>query len=72
VHNLAIPLTNTKHLPFEFLDINAMSHYFARMALNRLATNVNFTVTKGMLEMNLSNLCRSMQKSQSSMVYICN
>jgi protein transport protein SEC24 len=36
VHNLAIPLTNMKHLPFEYLDITAMSHYFARLALNRV------------------------------------
>ncbi len=36
VHNIAIPLTNMKHLPFEYLDINATTHYFARIALNRV------------------------------------
>lgn len=36
VHNIAIPLTNMKHLPFEFLDVNAMTHYFSRMALCRV------------------------------------
>jgi len=66
VHNLAIPLTNVKHLCYEFLDVNATCHYFARVALSRLMTNVNFSVTKGMVEMYLSNLCRSLQKSQSS------
>lgn len=42
VHNLAIPLTNAKHLPFEHLDIVATTHFFARVALNRISTNVNF------------------------------
>lgn len=34
VHNLAVPLTNMKHLPFEFVDVNALTHFFARNALN--------------------------------------
>jgi protein transport protein SEC24 len=42
VHNIAVPLTNMKHLPFEYLDITATTHYFARIALNRLQTNLNF------------------------------
>jgi protein transport protein SEC24 len=37
VHNIAIPLTNMKHLPFEFLDAAATLHYFARVALNRVS-----------------------------------
>lgn len=36
VHNLAIPLTNMKHLPFEYLDVNALTHYFTRVALSRV------------------------------------
>lgn len=36
VHNLAIPLTNMKHLPFEMMDVTATAHYFARIALNRV------------------------------------
>jgi hypothetical protein len=36
VHNLAIPVTNMKHLPFEYLDVTATAHYFARVALNRV------------------------------------
>ena len=36
VHNMAIPLTNMKHLPFEYLDVTATAHYFARVALNRV------------------------------------
>ncbi|CDW76512.1 sec23 sec24 trunk domain containing protein [Stylonychia lemnae] len=66
VHNTAVPLTNMKHLPFEFIDVNATTHYFARAALNILQTNLNFTVCRGMIEMNLTNLCRSMLKSQQS------
>lgn len=34
VHNFAVPLTNMKHLPFEYIDVNATTHYFARVALN--------------------------------------
>ena len=36
VHNLAIPVTNMKHLPFEYIDVTAMSHYFCRLALSRV------------------------------------
>eukprot|EP00347_Sterkiella_histriomuscorum_P022014 403331985 len=66
VHNIAVPLTNMKHLPFEYIDVNATTHYFARAALNILQTNLNFTVCRGMIEMNLTKLCRSMLKSQQS------
>ena len=31
-----------------------------------MVTNINFTVSRGMIEMTLSNLCRSLQKSQQS------
>ena len=64
VHNLAVPLTNMKHLPFEHIDINALTHFYTRVALNRMNTNVNFTVCRGMIEMSISNLCRDLQKSQ--------
>lgn len=63
VHNLAIPLTNMKHLPFEYMDINAISLYFARMALNRMTTNLNMQVVRGVVEMHISNLCRAISKS---------
>ena len=36
VHNLAIPLTNMKHLPFEFIDVNALTLIYARLALTRV------------------------------------
>ena len=36
VHNLAVPLTNMKHLPFEYLDVTATVHYLARIALSRV------------------------------------
>lgn len=42
VHNIAVPLTNMKHLPFEYIDVTATAHYFARVALSRMNTNVNF------------------------------
>ncbi len=42
VHNIAVPLTNMKHLPFEYIDMTATAHYFARVALSRMNTNVNF------------------------------
>ncbi len=37
VHNIAVPLTNMKHLPFEYLDVTATAHLFARIALNRVS-----------------------------------
>jgi len=33
VHNLAMPITNMKHLPFEHLDVTAMTHFFSKLAL---------------------------------------
>lgn len=36
VHNIAVPLTNMKHLPYEYLDVTATVHHFARVALNRV------------------------------------
>ena len=36
VHNMAVPLTNMKHLPFEYLDVSATAHFFSRLALNRV------------------------------------
>lgn len=41
VHNLAVPITNMKHLPFEYIDINAMTHFFIRIALNRVSLVIN-------------------------------
>lgn len=41
VHNFAVPLTNMKHLPFEHLDINALTHYFTRIALNSVRIKLN-------------------------------
>lgn len=67
VHNMAVPLTNMKHLPFEYLDVTATAHYLARLALSRLTTNVNFQVCRSTIEMYLTNLCRSMLKSQSNL-----
>jgi protein transport protein SEC24 len=63
VHNMAVPLTNMKHLPFEYLDVTATAHYFARVALSRMNTNVNFQICRSTVEMNLTNLCRSLLKS---------
>ena len=36
VHNLAVPITNMKHLPFEYIDLNAMTHFYTRLSLNRV------------------------------------
>jgi protein transport protein SEC24 len=37
VHNFAVPLTNMKHVPYEYIDINACTNYFARLALNSVS-----------------------------------
>ncbi len=67
MHNMAVPLTNMKHLPFEHLDITATAFYLTRVALSRLNTNVNFQVCRSTLEMQLTNMCRSLLKSQSQL-----
>jgi protein transport protein SEC24 len=36
VHNIAVPLTNMKHLPYEYIDITATVHYLCRVALSRV------------------------------------
>lgn len=41
VHNYAVPLTNMKHLPFDYIDVNATTHYFARAALNIVSINLD-------------------------------
>ena len=33
---MAVPLTNMKHLPFEYLDVSATAHFFSRLALNKV------------------------------------
>ena len=44
VHNIALPVTNMKHLPFEHLDITATVHFFSRVALNRVRfTSIRLT-----------------------------
>lgn len=43
-HNLALPLTNMKHLPYEYLDITALTHFFARIALNRVRLQSYFNL----------------------------
>jgi protein transport protein SEC24 len=37
VFNLAVPITSSKTLPYEYLDVNATTHYFARIALNTVS-----------------------------------
>lgn len=42
VHNIAVPLTNMKHLPFEYLDVTATVHYLARIALARVSDYIYY------------------------------
>ena len=37
VHNICVPLTNMKHVPFEYLDLNATTFLLARISLNRVS-----------------------------------
>jgi protein transport protein SEC24 len=37
VHNTSVPLTNMKHIPFEYMDVTATLHQFTRMALSRVS-----------------------------------
>jgi protein transport protein SEC24 len=66
VHNIAVPLTNLKHLPYEHMDVTALVHYWSRIALRRQSTNLNFQVCRSTIEMYLTNLCRAFLKAQST------
>jgi protein transport protein SEC24 len=39
VHNACIPLTNIRHLPFDYIDPTAIAFYYARSSLARLSLN---------------------------------
>lgn len=48
VHNACIPLTNIRHLPFDFIDSTAITFYYARMAMAKIvmsAYNFNGVVS---------------------------
>lgn len=52
VHNACIPLTNIKHLPFDYMDTTAIAFYFTRMANARLSMNAfNFSSTVSGVEL---------------------
>jgi protein transport protein SEC24 len=42
VHNIAVPLTNMKHLTYEYMDVTGLAFYMSRVAISRLSNNVNF------------------------------
>jgi protein transport protein SEC24 len=67
VHNIAVPLTNLKHLPYEHMDVTALVHFWSRIALRRQSTNLNFQVCRSTIEMYLTNMCRAFLKSQSNL-----
>ena len=35
VHNIAVPLTNMKHLPYEYMDVTAVAAHLCRTAISR-------------------------------------
>lgn len=51
VHNSAIPLTNKKELPFDWLDTSALSHYWMRRAIHHIGHNNNVALTQQFIEM---------------------
>jgi len=53
VHNSAIPLTNKKDLPFDWLDTSALSHYWMRRAIHHIGHNNNTALTQQFIEMQL-------------------
>lgn len=60
VHNAAIPMTNIKHLPFEYIDSSAIALYYVRSALTRLTLNKhNFGSVQTQIEVQLQQLCRA-------------
>jgi protein transport protein SEC24 len=65
VHNLAVPLSNQKHDCYEFIDLTALTFFFARTALNRI--NSKLAITRGTIEMFLGNLIKAQHRSINSM-----
>ena len=54
VHNACIPLTNIRHLPFDYIDSTAVAFYFARSSLARLSLNsFNFQSAQSSLELQM-------------------
>ena len=41
VHNSCIPLTNIKHLPYDYMDSTAMALYYTRMGLAKAAMSAH-------------------------------
>lgn len=54
IHNSCIPMTNIRHLPYDYMDPTAIAFYLARMSQARLAMNAfNFTSTCGSIELTI-------------------
>jgi hypothetical protein len=67
VHNAAIPLTNIKTQPFEFIDTSALALFWARSSMTRLQMNsFNFQSVQTQLEMALQVLCRAYARINST------
>jgi len=39
VHNACIPLTNIRHLPYDYIDPTAIALYYSRMGLSKVQMN---------------------------------
>lgn len=60
MHNACYPLTNIRHLPFEYIDTLAVSCFWARNAIQRCQQNqFNFQSCQQSLEMQLKVLCQA-------------
>ena len=54
VHNSCIPLTNIRHLCFDYIDSTAIAFYYARSGLAKISMNAyNFNGVAAGIEMQL-------------------
>jgi protein transport protein SEC24 len=54
VHNACIPLTNIRHLPYDYMDTTALAFFYARSGLEKVKLNAfNFPGVATGIEMQL-------------------
>jgi protein transport protein SEC24 len=60
VHNACYPLTNIRHLPYDYIDINALALYYARSGMAKLHLNAfNFQSVSAIVESQFQQLCQA-------------
>lgn len=60
MHNSCFPLTNIRHLPYDYMDTSALALYFARSGLAKIHLNAyNSQVVSAIVESQFQQLCQA-------------